>query len=226
MGTTAMAFTSLHLYFDDVQVGQEWESPAQTLTEADIVNFAGLSGDFNPIHTDHEFARATPFRRPIAHGLLVLSVASGLGQYAPPMRTVAFVQIRDWHLRFAEFDWRDSKIVEDIRDQRIRNGTWTLTVSAASIAATDPPAVTAATAVGLFAVIKVATPNPSTVPSGLGLTCALYQNGTPVPTPTPAPLLPCTWVHPIAVATTYTYTATVMQVNGITSPPSTPVTGP
>jgi acyl dehydratase len=94
-----MSFTTLHLYFDDVQVGQQWESLGRTVTETDIVNFAGLSGDFNPIHIDHEFARSTPFRRPIAHGLLVLSLGSGLGLFSPPMRTLAVQQIREWHFR-------------------------------------------------------------------------------------------------------------------------------
>ena len=44
------------LYFEDVEVGQEWESFGRTVTEADVVHFAGVSGDFNPIHMDHEFA--------------------------------------------------------------------------------------------------------------------------------------------------------------------------
>lgn len=98
-----MSFTNQHLYFDDVAIGQEWESLGRTVTEADIVNFAGLSGDFNPIHVDHQFAKSTPFRMPIAHGLLVLSLASGLGLHHPPMRTLAFVAIRDWQFKVPVF---------------------------------------------------------------------------------------------------------------------------
>ncbi len=94
-----MSFTPQHLYLDDVAVGQEWESLGRTITQTDIVNFAGLSGDFNPIHIDHEFARTTPFRRPIAHGLLILSICSGLGLFSPPMRTLAFLQLREWYFR-------------------------------------------------------------------------------------------------------------------------------
>jgi acyl dehydratase len=94
-----MSFTPHHLYFDDVEVGQEWESPGRTITQADIVNFAGISGDFNPLHIDHEFARSTPFGQPIAHGLLIFSVASGLGLNSPPMRTLAFLNIREWQFK-------------------------------------------------------------------------------------------------------------------------------
>ena len=94
-----MSFTKAHLFFDDVEVGQEWESLGRTVTQADIVNFAGLSGDFNPIHIDHAFAETTPFRQPIAHGLLVFSIGSGLGLMFPPMRTLAFLSIQEWHFR-------------------------------------------------------------------------------------------------------------------------------
>lgn len=98
-----MAFSSTHLFFDDVEVGQEWESSGRTVTEADVVNFAGVSGDFNPIHMDHEYAKTTPFRRPIAHGLLVFSIGSGLGVNCPPMRTIAFMQVREWNFREPTF---------------------------------------------------------------------------------------------------------------------------
>src|SRR5260370_42409757 len=90
-----MSFTELHLYFDDVAVGQEWESLGRTVTETDIVNFAGLSGDFNPIHMDHEFSKKTVFRKPIAHGLLVMAMGSGLSLACPPMRTLAFLAMRE-----------------------------------------------------------------------------------------------------------------------------------
>jgi 3-hydroxybutyryl-CoA dehydratase len=91
-----MGYSSFHLYFDDLEVGQEWASGGRTITEADVVNFAGFSGDFNPIHIDHAFAETTPFRRPIAHGFGVFSIASGLGVQSPPVRTIALLRVRDW----------------------------------------------------------------------------------------------------------------------------------
>jgi acyl dehydratase len=65
-------------YFEDFQVGDEFVTVARTITEADIVTFAGLSGDYNQLHTDEEFAKKTPFGGRIAHGFLGLSISSGL----------------------------------------------------------------------------------------------------------------------------------------------------
>ncbi len=84
------------LYFDELHVSDHWESRARTITEADVVNFACMTGDFDPLHVDHEFARQTPFRKPIAHGLLGLSWMAGLSTTAPYVKTAAFVAIREW----------------------------------------------------------------------------------------------------------------------------------
>ncbi len=66
------------LYFDDFYVGQSWVTPARTITDADVTNFAGISGDFNPLHTDEEFAKKTQFGGRIFHGPGVFAVATGL----------------------------------------------------------------------------------------------------------------------------------------------------
>jgi acyl dehydratase len=65
-------------YFDDFQVNDELISAHRTITETDIVLFAGLSGDYNPLHTDETFAKNSPFKTRIAHGLLGTSIATGL----------------------------------------------------------------------------------------------------------------------------------------------------
>lgn len=98
-----MSFSSFHLYYDDLEIGQEWTSGGRTITEGDIVNFAGFSGDFNPIHIDHEFAKTTPFRRPIAHGFAVFSIASGLGVMTPPVRTIALLRVPYWNFQLPVF---------------------------------------------------------------------------------------------------------------------------
>lgn len=66
------------MFYEDFEIGQEFETSTRTVTEADIVNFAGLSGDYNLIHVDEEFAKKTIFQGRIAHGLLGLAIGSGL----------------------------------------------------------------------------------------------------------------------------------------------------
>jgi 3-hydroxybutyryl-CoA dehydratase len=84
------------LFFDELAVGDEWQSPRRTVTEADVVGFAGISGDFNPLHVDHVAAERGPFRRPVAHGLLGLAIASGLASHSPAVETLAFLAILEW----------------------------------------------------------------------------------------------------------------------------------
>lgn len=64
--------------FDDIEVGRVFVSPGRTVTEADVVAFAGLSGDYNPVHTDAHFMKTHPLGRRVAHGLLGAAFASGL----------------------------------------------------------------------------------------------------------------------------------------------------
>jgi acyl dehydratase len=65
-------------WFEEIEVGEAYESPGRTVTEADIVIFAGLSGDYNILHTDAEYMKSSIFGERIAHGLLGLAIQSGL----------------------------------------------------------------------------------------------------------------------------------------------------
>jgi len=73
-----MTITPRGMHFEEFEVGLEIQTAARTITETDIVNFAGLSGDFNFIHTNAEAAKETPFGTRVAHGMLVASIATGL----------------------------------------------------------------------------------------------------------------------------------------------------
>jgi acyl dehydratase len=65
-------------YFEDFEIGEESLTAGRTITETDIVNFAGITGDWNEIHTNAELAASGPFKQRIAHGALVFSIATGL----------------------------------------------------------------------------------------------------------------------------------------------------
>ena len=92
------------LYFEEFAVGDTFETVGRTITEADIVNFAGISGDFYGLHTDEEFAKTTPFGTRIAHGLLVLSIATGLAMRLGFLEgTVEAFMGLEWQFRRAVF---------------------------------------------------------------------------------------------------------------------------
>jgi acyl dehydratase len=115
-----MSFSSAHLYFDDLEIGHEWTSGGRTVTESDIVNFAGFSGDFNPIHIDHEFAKSTPFRRPIAHGFGVFCIGSGLGVMTPLVRTIAMLRVKYWNFHLPVFAGDTIKMTSRVVEKTLR----------------------------------------------------------------------------------------------------------
>lgn len=108
------------LYFEDVAVGMRFETSRRTMTEADLVNFSGISGDFNPLHTDEEFAKTTMFGRRIAHGALVLSIATGLRQRTGTFdgTLLALLEIRSWRFLKPVFIGDTIRVVTEIRELR------------------------------------------------------------------------------------------------------------
>jgi acyl dehydratase len=89
------------LFFEDVEIGFRFETPRRTVTEADLVAFSGVSGDFNPLHTDSVFAAESIYGERIAHGALVVSLVTGLrhrvGLFDGTL--MGLLEIRNW--RFA-----------------------------------------------------------------------------------------------------------------------------
>jgi acyl dehydratase len=98
---TAMELQRPRLSFDDLHVGMTFTTAGRTVTEADLVAFAGIAGDFNPLHTDAEFAKQTIFGQRVAHGTLVLALATGLRQRTGLFEgtMMAFLEIRRWAFR-------------------------------------------------------------------------------------------------------------------------------
>jgi len=80
--------------FEDLEAGQRFTTRGRTVTESDVVAFAGLTGDFHPQHTDAEWAGDSPFGERVAHGLLVLGIAAGLVPFDPE-RVMALRRVRD-----------------------------------------------------------------------------------------------------------------------------------
>ena len=69
------------LFFEEFEIDAAYTSQGRTITEADVAAFAGLSGDFNPLHTDAEFAATTPFGQRIAHGMLTVIISTGMSNW-------------------------------------------------------------------------------------------------------------------------------------------------
>jgi acyl dehydratase len=112
------------LRYEDLHVGLEFDSPTRTITESDVMTFAGLTGDYSELHTSQVFAERTQYGRRVAHGLLGLSVAHGLmWPRTNAMRdiAIALLGITDWrfrgpvflgdtiHVRYRVAEMRDSR---------------------------------------------------------------------------------------------------------------------
>src|SRR5712692_7065700 len=87
------------VFFEDLKVGQEFTSPGRTVTEADIVIFAALSGDYNVLHTDAEHMKASIFGERIAHGLLGLSIQQGLASRGEPAAAHGLLSALTWKFK-------------------------------------------------------------------------------------------------------------------------------
>jgi len=130
-----MALTTLQgLYFEEFAIGDKAVSPSRTLTESDIVTFAGLSGDYNEIHTSEAFAQEHPFGRRVAHGLLGLSIASGLAfQMGFLLRTVVAFRGLEWEftapLYIGDTIHIEAEVVDLKAFPRLGNGKVTFRVS-------------------------------------------------------------------------------------------------
>jgi acyl dehydratase len=97
----SQSYSFAPLYLEDLAEGRVYETGSRTVTEADVVNFAGVSGDFNQIHLDSEFAKETPYGQRVVYGLLVLSLATGLLDRSGLFNgtAVAMLGINDWSFR-------------------------------------------------------------------------------------------------------------------------------
>jgi len=108
------------LFFDDFNVGQRFISKSRTITEADVVNFAGLSWDHNQLHTDAEYAAATQFKKRIAHGLLGVIAHAGLSYQLTEDSILALLELK-WQFK-APIYIGDTIHVEQVV-KKLREGT-------------------------------------------------------------------------------------------------------
>lgn len=93
------------MFFEEFVPGQKVRTAGRTITETDVVGFAGLSGDYNQIHVDAAYAKTVPFGQRVAHGLCVLSIASGLAVQTGIMEgtVLAFREINEWKFSLPVF---------------------------------------------------------------------------------------------------------------------------
>jgi acyl dehydratase len=120
-----MSMAAEPLAFEDLRVGDEWISQPREISSGEIREFADLTGDYNRIHLDEEYAATTPFRKPIAHGLLGLSLMSGMSTISPAVLTTALLSISGWRFRHPVFIGDSLRVltqVAEVREHGRRHG--------------------------------------------------------------------------------------------------------
>lgn len=108
------------LGFEQLNVGDKWTSEERTVLAADLQSFANLTGDHDPLHTDAQFAARGPFGKPVAHGLLGLSILAGLSSKSPSVITAALIDIRSWSFTKPVFVGDVVRAVTEIIDMKPR----------------------------------------------------------------------------------------------------------
>jgi len=88
-------------YFDEFKVGESFVTPSRTITETDVVMFAGMTGDYNELHTNKEYMKDTPFGKRLVHGLLALAISHGLIFRLGFLEgtAIAFLGIESWQFK-------------------------------------------------------------------------------------------------------------------------------
>ena len=112
------------LHYEEFQSGDSVSSVGRTITESDVVNFAALSGDWNLIHTDAEYSKEHMFGQRVAHGLLILSIASGLCVRLGFLEgtTLAFRSI-DWKMQRPVFIADTIRVRITVQETKAMRGT-------------------------------------------------------------------------------------------------------
>lgn len=108
------------LAYEQLGLGDKWTSEERVIIASDLISFADLTGDHDPLHTDSEFAATGPFGRPVAHGLLGLSILAGLSSNAPSVLTAALVDIRSWNFSKPVFVGDSLHAITEIIDLQAR----------------------------------------------------------------------------------------------------------
>ncbi|QHS21978.1 dehydratase [Virgibacillus sp. MSP4-1] len=129
-------------YFEYFEIGETWKSRARTITESDLVMFSALTGDWYPLHTDIEYAKKSPFKQRIAHGMLVLSIGTGLTKMEPEIiiANYGIDQLRFIQPVFIHDTIHVELEVVDLKDKQ--NGTGVVTVKQSTYKQTGDQVIT------------------------------------------------------------------------------------